>query len=88
MTHFSHNGVLYIKVDIIDSMTVIADNQLRDLKTKLLSEVECLQNALTTAKMVNSQCVEGFVYCMKKTFFFHNMSILRNENITNFDTLG
>jgi hypothetical protein len=64
MTHFPHNGVDYIKADIIDSKTVITDSQLGDLQTKLLSNGECLQNALTTAKMINSQCVEGFVYCM------------------------
>jgi hypothetical protein len=39
-------------------------NQIRNLSTKLLSDGECLQNALTTANLTNSLCVEGFVYCM------------------------
>ena len=78
MTHFQHNGVDYIKADIIDSKTVFADNQLSVLQPKLLSNGKCVQNALIAAKMNNSQCVEGFVYCMAANGKIVNEYVIRH----------
>ena len=64
MTEFPHNGINYKRALINGVKSIISESQINKIRPKLKSEGLCLHNAIETAKLTNSVCVEGFVYVM------------------------
>ena len=64
MKNYQHKGIDYISAKIVDSNLVLTHDQAAKLKSQFRSNGACLKNAFNTAKLTDSMCVEGFVYCL------------------------
>lgn len=64
MTNFEFKNVFYQKASISDSNKVLSASEIEIITPKLKNDGACLINAYEVAKITDSKCVEGFVFCM------------------------
>lgn len=62
MKYYPHKGIDYLRADIVDSNSVLTNDEIIKLESQFSSNGACLKNALITAKLTGSTCIEGFVY--------------------------